>query len=331
MPASTSAPGRGDLYSQVTQRLIAALEAGTIPWRKPWDPAAGRPASMSTGRPYRGVNALLLGLAAAERGYQSRWWGTYRQIAELGGQVRRGEHSTLVVFFAQHQIPGEPDPGGQNGQDTATPAKTVPVLRYFRVFNACQADHLPARFTAAETAGPELAGQPQQVLAGYLTASGPRLVHACGATPHYSPGRDQIVLPAPGQFRLNRPGITQFDHFGSGRYAREELVAEIAAAMLCSATGVTTETSLRDDSAAYIAGWLDALRGDRRLVVIAASQAERAADRILEPQRQAQPGTAPGAERDEAVPTAATTRTRLAAQWAASPRPHLAAEPEAGA
>ena len=337
---------RADLYRDVTARIIAALEQGTVPWQQPWNLVAGRPASKSTRRTYRGINVLLLGLAAAERGYRSRWWGTYRQIAELGGQVRRGEKSVQVVFYKQLEI------GGNTGAGTEDQVRRVPLLRAFWVFNAEQADRLPERFRAAETVTPELAGQPQDVLAGYLTSGGPQLAHAEGADPHYDPGRDQIVLPAPRQFRtreayyatafheaahstgapsrLGRPGVAQFDHFGSGRYAREELVAEIGGAMLCSATAVATDVSLRDDSAAYIAGWLKALGDDRKLVVAAASQAERAADRVLEPERQAQPEPTADDSRDGPEP-AATARSRLTAQWVKTARAHLRAEPEAEA
>jgi antirestriction protein ArdC len=348
--AGRTGAGRADLYQQVTDRITAALEAGTIPWRQPWTTPAGRPTSLSTGRPYQGVNVILLGLAAAERGYASRWWGTYRQISELGGQVRRGEMSVQVVFWKQLEVGA--DPGDQARDGDCAHIRTVPLLRAFRVFNAEQADQLPARYRAAETAGPELTGQPQDVLGRYLAAGGPALVHAAGAGPCYDTVRDQITLPAPGQFpsreayyatafheaahstgapsRLNRPGVAGFEHYGSGRYAREELVAEIGGAMLCSTTGVATEASLRDDSAAYIAGWLRALGDDRKLVVTAAAQAERAADRVLEPQRQAE--ARPGAEADARQPgPAASARARLTAQWAAVARPYLVAEPEAGA
>jgi len=349
----TARPGwpggsRADLYQQVTDRITAALQAGTIPWRQPWTSAAGRPASMSSGRPYRGVNVLLLGLAAADSGYRSRWWGTYRQIGELGGQVSRGERAVQVVFWKQLEVSGT---GEQPDGPDSDHVRTVPLLRAFRVFNAEQADHLPGRYRAAETnAGPDLAGQPQDVLAGYLGHGGPRLVHAEGADPCYHPGRDLIVLPAPGQFptgeayyatafheaahstgaprRLNRPGIAGFDHYGSGRYAREELVAEIGGAMLSAATGTTTEASLRDDTAAYIGGWLNALGGDRKLVVTAASQAERAAGLVPEPQRQAEARPGPEAGGGERGP-AAPARARLTAQWAATARPYLAG-PEAG-
>jgi antirestriction protein ArdC len=343
--AGRAGASRADLYQQVTDQIIAALEAGTIPWRQPWASAAGRPASMSTRRPYRGINVLLLGLAAADRGYASRWWGTYRQISELGGQVRRGETSVQVVFWKQLELPA--GPAGQDGDQL----RRVPLLRAFRVFNAEQADHLPDRYLAAATAGPELAGQPQDVLAGYLARGGPRLEHAAGADPCYDPGRDQITLPAAGQFpsrdayyatafheaahstgarsRLNRAGVAGFDHYGSGRYAREELVAEIGAAMLCTATGAATDASLRGDSAAYIAGWLTALGDDRKLVVAAASQAEHAADRVLEPERQAQPGRDADDHNAEPEP-GASAAARLTRHWARTARPYLAAQPEAG-
>ncbi len=315
---------RADLYRDVTARIIAALEQGTVPWRQPWNLVVGRPASMSTRRSYRGINVLLLGLAAAERGYRSRWWGTYRQIAELGGQVRRGEKSVQVVFYKQLEI------GGNTGAGTEDQVRRVPLLRAFWVFNAEQADRLPERFRAAETVTPELAGQPQDVLAGYLTSGGPQLAHAEGADPHYDPGRDQIVLPAPRQFRTREAYYATAFHEAAHSTGAPSRLGEIGGAMLCSATAVATDASLRDDSAAYIAGWLKALGDDRKLVVAAASQAERAADRVLEPERQAQPEPTAADSCDRPEP-AATAGARLTAQWARTARAHLRAEPEAEA
>ena len=108
----------------VTERMITALERGTVPWRKPWQATTGRPRSMSTGQPYRGVNVFLLALTAAEEGYSSPFWGTYRQISDLGGQVRKGERSTLVVFWKQAQAE-QRDP-----QTSEITVKQLPVLRY---------------------------------------------------------------------------------------------------------------------------------------------------------------------------------------------------------
>ena len=156
------------IHQIVTQRMIAALETGTIPWRKPWHPATGRPRSMSTGQPYRGVNLFLLSLTAGEQGYESPYWATYRQIAALGGQVRKGERSTLVVFWKKAETE-QRDP--QTGEVTV---RAVPVLRYYRVFNAHQADGLPDRFYPAPGEHQPIAA-PQAVLDGYL-ARGPRPV-----------------------------------------------------------------------------------------------------------------------------------------------------------
>jgi antirestriction protein ArdC len=288
------------IHRIVTDQMIAALQQGTVPWRKPWQAATGQPRSMSTGRPYRGINPFLLALTAAEQGYPSPYWGTYRQIRELGGQVRNGEHSTLVVFWKQARTE-QPDP--QTGELTV---KRVPVLRYYRVFNAAQADHLPGRFYPAPGNHAEIA-RPQAALAGYLARGGPTLVHVPGDQAHYHPATDTIRLPARAQFRtpegyyatafheaghstghparLNRPGIAAFDHFGSGRYAREELTAQMTSSLLCACTGIDDPATFAN-SASYISGWLKALDNDHRLVIPAAACAQRASDLITGPERQ---------------------------------------------
>jgi antirestriction protein ArdC len=288
------------IHRMVTERMIAALQRGTVPWHKPWQAAAGRPRSMSTGRLYRGVNVFLLGMTAADEGYRSPFWGTYRQISDLGGQVRKGESSTLVVFWKQAQTER------RDLQTGELAIKSVPVLRYYRVFNAAQSDRLPDRFYPAPGKH-ALISQPQAVLDGYLV-DGPKLVHLAGDRADYHPATDTIRLPLRAQFqsaegyygtafheaghstghpeRLNRPGIAAFDHFGSGQYAKEELVAQMTSSMLCAETGVDTP-DVFDQSASYIAGWLHALDDDKRLVITAAAQAQRASDLIAEPERQA--------------------------------------------
>jgi antirestriction protein ArdC len=287
------------IYRMVTERMIAALRRGTVPWHKPWQADTGRPRSMSAGQPYRGINVFLLALAAAEDGYGSPFWGTYRQIGGLGGQVRKGEHSTPVVFWKRAEVE-ERDP--QTGELTV---KQLPVLRYYRVFNAAQAGHLPQRFYPAPGEHSEIR-QPQAVLDGYL-ARGPKLVHAAGDRADYHPATDTIRLPLRAQFhtgegyygaafheaahstghpnRLNRPGIAGFDHFGSGKYAREELVAEMSSSILCAQTGIDSP-QIFENSASYIANWLTALNHDTRLVITAASQAQRACDVINQAERE---------------------------------------------
>jgi antirestriction protein ArdC len=283
----------------VTERMIAALQRGTVPWHKPWQAAAGRPRSMSTGQPYRGVNVFLLGLTAAEEGYPSPFWGTYRQISDLGGQIRRGERSTLVVFWKQAERT-ERDP--QTGEPVI---RQLPVLRYYRVFSAAQADHLPRRFHLQLGEHTEIS-EPQAVLDDYL-ARGPKLLHVAGDRADYHPATDTIRLPLRSQFRsaegyyatafheaghstghpdrLNRPGIAAFDHFGSDKYAREELVAQMSSSLLCAQTGIEDPETF-ENSASYMAGWLSALNHDTRLVVTAAAQAQRACDVINQAERE---------------------------------------------
>jgi antirestriction protein ArdC len=242
---------------------------------------------------------FLLGLTAAEEGYASPYRGTYRQISELGGQVRRGERSTLVTFWkrAEH---AEADP------HTGEPAtRQLPVLRYYRVFNAAQADRLPGRFYPEPGQDHEITA-PQEVLDRYLT-EGPKLLHVPGDRADYHPASDTIRLPLRSQFRsaenyyatafhetghstghpdrLNRPGVAAFDHFGSGQYAREELTAQMTSSVLCVKTGIENP-EIFDNSASYIAGWLSALNDDKRLVITAAAQAQHATDLITDPERQ---------------------------------------------
>jgi antirestriction protein ArdC len=302
---------------------------------------------MSTGQPYRGVNLFLLSLTAGEEGYASPYWATYRQTAALGGQVRQGERSTLVVFWKKAETEHR-DP--QTGEVTV---RAVPVLRYYRVFNAHQADGLPDRFYPAPGEHQPIAG-PQAVLDGYL-ARGPRLVHVAGDRADYHPATDTIRLPMPAQFRspesycaaafheaghstghphrLNRPGIAAFDHFGSGKYAREELIAEMTSAILCADMGIDNP-DLSGNSAAYIAHWLTALDSDHKLVITAAGHAQHATDLITQPEREPDkpaagpqdPGSATGehaALRATAVPHLQPIANGPGQAAAASLRPRL--------
>jgi len=319
------------IHTIVTERMIAALQRGTVPWRKPWQAATGQPRSMSTGQPYRGVNVFLLALTAAEDGYGSPFWGTYRQITGLGGQVRKGERSTLVVFWKKTEAE-QRDP--QTGEVTV---KQLPVLRYYRMFNAAQAGHLPQRFYPAPREHSEIK-EPQAVLDAYL-ARGPRLMHVAGDRADYHPATDTIRLPLRAQFRtpedyyatafheaghstghpdrLNRPGIAAFDHFGSGTYAREELVAQMTSSLLCAQTGIDNPATFAS-SASYIASWLTALDNDHKLVITAAAQAQRACDVISQAERE----PASDASHHVMVPAAESGTAPATDSTAALARPH---------
>jgi antirestriction protein ArdC len=290
---------RRDPFAEVTDRIVALMEAGTNPWRKPWTAdGAGLPRSIGTGKGYRGINPFLLLITSMEKGYTSPWWGTYKAITEKGGQVRKGEKGTQVVFWSTFasKDPKEVDAKGN--------PKQLFFLRSYTVFNAEQADDLPARFfpKAAERTEFEVIEQCQAVVDGYLARTGIAVTHG-GNRAAYSPGLDTIVLPDREAFtrnaeyygtafhelahstghesRLNRPELNTFAHFGDNPYSKEELVAEQGAAMVAGITGIGP--LLIDNSAAYLASWAKALRGDSKLVVRAASAAQKAADLILGP------------------------------------------------
>lgn len=299
-----------EIYQAVTDRMIQALEQGVVPWRTLWT-LAGRPRSMSTGSAYRGVNTWLLALASREHGWRSPWFGTYRQIRERGGQVRKGEKSTLVTFWKTLE---------KEERDRATgevTARAVPMLRKFRVFNADQADGLPDRYHP-EPGEERPIARPQAVLDGYVSQPGaPRFCHDVQGQAYYDPAADEIHLPpiaghrSPEDYyatayheaahstghalRLNRPGITSQDAvFGSHEYGKEELVAQMTASMLCAETGIDTDEVFQN-SAAYVGGWLQTIKGDPRMVVSAAAAAQRATEKITEPSRQGLPKPEPAA------------------------------------
>lgn len=295
MKKNTKTP-RPDVAKIVTDKIIAALEAGTIPWQKTWRTVDQFPTSLSTGKRYRGINVFLLTLQAQVSGYSSPWWGTYRQISERGGQVRKGEEGTEVVFWKfldkVEVVDGEKI------------AKKIPFLRYYHVFNSEQCDwaegsKAPATPTPAHSDDP--LADAEALVAEYLH-HGPSLSHG-GDRAFYSPLQDEVRVPHFEAFgsaaayystlyhelthstghvkRLAREGIADgtFGKFGDAVYSQEELVAEMGAAMLCAIAGIDQD-AVFGSSASYIASWLKVLKGDNKLVIRAAAQAQKAADLI---------------------------------------------------
>jgi len=286
---------RCDVYSIVTEQVIAALEEGTVPWHRPWDAAQGSPVSIGSNKGYRGINVFLLEASAMAAGYRSPWWGTYKAISEQGGQVRKGEKSTLAVFWTKWT----PKDAGDDAEEHQG---TRQVLRYYRVFNAEQADGLPARFLAAPSSPSDFdpIAECEEIMAGYLNGPKAPMLAYGGSAACYSPGADRVSLPERSAFqgaecfystafhelthstghasRLARKDLLEFHRFGDASYSREELVAEMGAAMLSAVAGIHQTTV--PQSAAYLASWLRVLRGDSRMVVTAGAQAQRAADMI---------------------------------------------------
>lgn len=294
-PAAVPPDARAaDVYALVTERITTALDAGTVPWQKPWAAAGGLPRNLASRRPYRGMNVLLLSLGQP---YLSPWWLTYKQAQELGGHVRKGEKSSLVTFWKFRE--GKKDTGGE-GEAADTPAeRRAPLLRTYHVFNVEQCDGIET--PPSDEFQPKLherlahcealvAGMPQR------PAIGPDPRQA-----FYAPALDRVGIPDLSRFetpehyyatlfhelihstghpsRLARPSLGNPPPFGTPDYSKEELVAEFGAAFLCGHAGIFPSTV--ENQAAYIHGWLARLHQDRRLLPIAAAQAQRAADFIL--------------------------------------------------
>jgi antirestriction protein ArdC len=275
------------VYERVTSTIIAALEAGVVPWRKPWADVLP-PCNALSRRPYHGVNFLLLSLSR----YEDHRWLTYRQAKELGGHVRAGEQSTSVVFWKQWDV-DNPDPAsGTMRRDH------VPILRYYHVFNAgqCEGLDLPPLERQGRPANERIAAAERTV----AQMPDPPRIHEGRNQACYYPLVDVVQIPSLSSFesadtyyatlfhelahatghekRLNRKGVTRAAIFGSGDYSREELVAEFASAFCSSQIGL--DNRLTVNAASYLDGWLHPLRADPRAVVIAAGQAQRAADYI---------------------------------------------------
>lgn len=294
-----------DKMAEVVERLTTLVETtGTLPWNRPWVSAeVATPISAVTGKTYKGVNYFVLGLTGQFLAPdQPNVWATYKQIKAEGGQVRRGEKSTTAVLWkpVEKVVDGEKE--------------SFLLLRTFNVFHWTQADWAEeprevrkarARATARPNAA-EAHAAADRVVEGYL-ANGPRFAEG-GDRAYYSPSEDRVQLPEADQFlstegryrtlfhelghstghkdRLAREGVTNIDLFGSERYSREELVAEMTASILADHVGIDSAGdgghNGETNSVAYIQSWLKALKDDPLALSHAAGRALKAAELIIE-------------------------------------------------
>ena len=285
-----------DIYQEVTNRILELLDQGVAPWRHPIrrrGNSDGMPRSLTTGKAYRGINTFLLAMTSWMENYDSSYWATFNQIKKQGGSVRKGERSTLVVFWKQYSTQDK-----ETGEDI-----TVPVIRHYNVFNATQCDDIVApdlertvEMDDVEQFEPISAAE--KIVAGYPN---PPTIEHVGNAAYYTTSHDNVRIAPPERFetregyyatlfhelahstghatRLNREIGVKTSAFGSPDYSKEELVAELGSAFLCAAAGISPPTI--EQSAAYIDGWRRKLKDDKRLVVQAAGQGQRAADWIL--------------------------------------------------
>lgn len=285
--AETASPAR-----LITDAIIAKLEEGTSPWRRPWTSATSieRPLR-ACGKPYRGINTIWLWHVAEQRGFTMPTWMTYRQATELGGQVRKGEKSTIAVFYKSY---GKTEQDPATGEDQTRQRR---VLKTYNVFNVGQIDGLPDRFVVP----PEPRVRPPEThraeIDAFIAATGAMIISG-GSRACYIPSLDVISMPDWQDFesyaqygavaahelshwtghksRLNRD---MEGGFGSEKYAREELVAELSSCIIGANLGLPV-THL-DNHASYIASWIKILKDDEKALLSAAAKAETAASYLL--------------------------------------------------
>ena len=274
-----------DIYAEVTDRIITALEQGTVPWHKPWVGGSSGCISYSTGKPYSLLNHILLGGVSGE-------YITFKQCTLAGGHVRKGEKSKMVVFWKPFETENE-----ETGE-----VEQHFFLRYYNVFHLSQCEGVSPRWAVSVAPASNLQPdvQADALIKNYIDRSGVKLTVTASDKAFYRPATDEVVIPQLSQYqkleeyystafhelthstghhsRLNR--ISDVAAFGSHEYSREELCAELGAAFLVNYCGLETESSF-SNSAAYIAGWLKALKDDKRLIVSAAGAAERAVSLVL--------------------------------------------------
>lgn len=274
-----------NIYEMVTERIIEQLDNGIIPWLKPWTGTAGA-WSRSTGKAYSLMNQWLM-----PRGE----YATFNQIKKEGGKVTKGEHGYPVVFFKPTVIEYEDEKTGETKQ------KTVPLLRYYTVFNIEEQTDLKIKHNKEDVAsGVEPVEQLEEIKRGYLDREGIKFSEVEGDRAYYSPSLDEVVVPTKEQFnevaeyystvfhelahstghstRLNRIKATA--GFGSNDYGKEELVAEITSSAVLNEAGIETASSFRN-STAYIQNWRNAIKGDNKLVVHASTKAQKAFEMIM--------------------------------------------------
>ncbi len=271
------------VYDQITERIIALLAQGTVPWHKPWKARTGLPRNFVSQKPYRGINVFLL-LAMT---YESPFWLTFRQALQQGGNVRKGEKSCPVVFWKKTTIKDEP-----SGEK-----KEIRLLRVYHVFNVAQCEGLKSSTAPIEIPVNGVL-KPAEIVAHMPQ---PPVIKHGMVRAYYSPPEDCVCMLARERFereeeyystlfhelihatghetRLKRTTLTESAGFGSDPYGKEELIAEIGAAFLCGHAEIVERTI--SNSASYINNWLERMHSDKTLIVQASAQAQKAADFIL--------------------------------------------------
>jgi antirestriction protein ArdC len=279
-----------DVYQSVTDRIIAELEQGIVPWVKPWKSEnlkgfnIGLPMNAKSKRHYNGINILLLWIAMMANGYASQYWTTYKGAIALGGNVRKGEKSTVIVYydrFTPKLINGQP-----NDEEEA-----IWYMKTYLVWNLDQCDGIEGFEPSKPLPARELIENAEEVIAKTKA-----IIRHGGDSAYYSPTLDYIQMPVQQSFKPQKAYYPVMFHelghwtghssrldrkftnkFGDENYAYEELIAELTSAFTCAAIGLEPVTRHVD----YIGHWLHKLRDDKKYIIHAASAASKASDWIL--------------------------------------------------
>jgi antirestriction protein ArdC len=270
-----------DIHQTITNQIIEAMEQARGTGRRLWDSQPSLPLNLTTGKPYQGINTLILWAAGLQHAYTSPYWLTYKQAADKGGQVRKGEHGTLCVFYK----PWESTETNRETGETETVKGAV--LKSFRVFNLNQIDGIeaPAQESRALFQAIEEAER--------ILQASPAPIHIGGTRAYYVPSRDVIYLPPREDFvtaeAFYSVALHEMTHstghasrlardfsgrFGTEAYAFEELIAEMGSAFLNADLGIIGSTL--QDHADYLAHWVKILREDKKAILTAAAQASKA-------------------------------------------------------
>ncbi|PTX91861.1 hypothetical protein DB346_23130 [Verrucomicrobia bacterium LW23] len=276
-----------DILKDITERFIKQLEQGTVPWRKPWISSQ----NIISRKPYRGINTLLLGSTQ----FSSPWWMTFKQARDLGGNVAKGARATPIVYF---KFVDKLDKSGNVMLSKSGKAVQIPFVRWSMVFNLDQTE----KVKAPEIQVQQRPDRPLEAAASIVKSGNLCPIKHGGFAALYSPKEDVIRMPHQKLFhspedyyhtlyheathatghesRLNREGVTTPAKFGSERYSKEELVAELGAAFLSNEAGILDKVRF-DSSASYLSSWISKLKADPNLLLSAASQAQKSADFIM--------------------------------------------------
>lgn len=285
-----------DIYQEVTDAVIEQMEKGKLVWRCGWS-GSGLPSNVTTGVCYRGWNVFWLNFHTMMKGYATPQYLTFKQALDLGGNIRRGEKGVKIIYWATIQV-GSTDDSLVDADEGDISVRQRMVPKVYTVFNIAQTEGIDFPEAARdERTTVQKIDACEEMVDGMPTA--PK-INRFGQYPVYYPTRDEVAVPDLSSFesaaeyysalfhelghstghasRLNRKEITESTGFGSEPYSREELTAELTSAFLCALTGIGQQTI--ENSAAYLQGWLHALKNDKTLLIKAAGQAQKAADFI---------------------------------------------------